>query len=922
MNGHGKSDRPIVPAKSPNNAGQPAAEEMEGRGLAKGNLRQQNASRTPSRKGAPSALERVRQAATRDGKMRFTALLHHIYNLETLRAAYFSLKREAAPGVDGQTWRHYSEALEGNLQDLSDRLKRGAYRAKPVRRVYIPKVDGGQRPLGVTALEDKLVQRATVEVLNAIYETDFLGFSYGFRPGRSQHNALDALYAGLLTRKVNWVLDVDIRGFFDAISHEWLVKFIEHRIADRRVVRLIQKWLNAGVLEDGKRTQVEEGTPQGGSAAPPTQLTTFARRAVFIDAPRPLRPMRRAARCWYSVDHRCTSFVDLDTSNQRANQLPLLIPAQLFEAVSNVFGKVLQPRNDCLQLDRLSEHRLCFLQLLLRVSNPSAHAFAARDKVVQVQCAGFVRIPEPPQDLLLGGQDVLRLFALGIQFGESPVVRSTPRPFFQDPSWVLHHLTHGVPDVTIELFDSHLWVLADASALEAIGIAADAAVVAIGKFSLPRGARDQLPVERVAAARAHREPLQQVSTSTPIARGQAPVSLELLFGGCENFWRYDRWHRNRNPVLLGLLSKRALCVLGCWTLVANRSKKLASQNCFGLSKGGESHVRRISKNAPNGGAVPARQTLSRGNPLSSEPSRNFSDGYLLLDEPLKNGTYYLGLVQQHLITRWLVLGLSDVEVAVRGTAQGIDEADASLVQLAPTRALQNFGSLVFGDHPLHLHQQLVFGGATSRSIEEDDRYSLPRKFFEQQDLVRIATRQSVGAVHVQNFQPTFRNPVPQFFQCGPHKRGPTAALVDIDVRRQHRATVCLGSLLERGNLTRDSGLLHLLLRRNARVDCHRFHETRPFFSRPNTGGSCFSSPATRTVARRIGETISYATRRRSRAVRVGSNRVWIVSERRGTAAHNDLLEIEGKKLDAISHGGLRPSGVRARSSVRLTEAFQ
>src|SRR5258708_34175023 len=268
MNGHGKSDRPIVPAKSPNNAGQPAAEEMEGRGLAKGNLRQQNASRTPSRKGAPSALERVRQAATRDGKMRFPALLPHIYNLETLRAAYFSLKREAAPGVDGQTWRHYSEALEGNLQDLSDRLKRGAYRAKPVRRVYIPKVDGGQRPLGVTALEDKLVQRATVEVLNAIYETDFLGFSYGFRPGRSQHNALDALYAGLLTRKVNWVLDVDIRGFFDAISHEWLVKFIEHRIADRRVVRLIQKWLNAGGLEDGKRIRVEEGTPQGGSASP------------------------------------------------------------------------------------------------------------------------------------------------------------------------------------------------------------------------------------------------------------------------------------------------------------------------------------------------------------------------------------------------------------------------------------------------------------------------------------------------------------------------------------------------------------------------------------------------------------------------------------------------------------------------------
>ncbi|PYX28329.1 MAG: group II intron reverse transcriptase/maturase [Acidobacteria bacterium] len=241
---------------------------MEGRSLTKGNLPQQNASRTPSREDAPSALERVRQAASKDKKMRFTALLHHIYNLETLRMAYFSLKKEAAPGVDGETWRNYGETLEDNLQDLSHRLKRGADRAKPVRRAYIDKSDGRQRPLGVPALEDKIVQRAAVEVLNAIYETDFLGFSYGFRPGRSQHQALDALYTGLLTRKVNWVLDLDIKTFFEGLSHEWLVKFIEHRIADRRVVRLIQKWLTAGVLEDGKRIRTEEGTPQGGSASP------------------------------------------------------------------------------------------------------------------------------------------------------------------------------------------------------------------------------------------------------------------------------------------------------------------------------------------------------------------------------------------------------------------------------------------------------------------------------------------------------------------------------------------------------------------------------------------------------------------------------------------------------------------------------
>jgi RNA-directed DNA polymerase len=268
MNGHRKSDGPVVPLKSPNNAGQPVAEEAEGRGPAKGNPPQQNAPRTQRRQGAPSALERMRLAAARDRRMRFTALLHHVYDLERLRVAYLSLKREAAAGVDGETWRHYGERLEENLRDLSDRLKRGAYRAKPVRRVYIAKTDGRRRPLGVTALEDKIVQRATVEVLNTIYETDFLGFSYGFRPGRGQHNALDALYVGLLTRKVSWVLDLDIRGFFDSIDHGWLKKFVEHRVADRRVVRLIQKWLSAGVLEDGKRMRVEEGTPQGSSISP------------------------------------------------------------------------------------------------------------------------------------------------------------------------------------------------------------------------------------------------------------------------------------------------------------------------------------------------------------------------------------------------------------------------------------------------------------------------------------------------------------------------------------------------------------------------------------------------------------------------------------------------------------------------------
>jgi group II intron reverse transcriptase/maturase len=268
MHGRGKSDSPVVSRKPPNKAAEPAAEAGERRGLAEGNSPERTTPRTQRRAGVPHALERVRQAARRDRKQRFTALLHHVYAIERLRAAYEALNPRAVAGIDGETWKHYGQALEANLRDLAGRLQQGAYRAKPVRRAYIPKTDGRQRPLGVPALEDKLVQRAVVAALNAIYETDFLGFSYGFRPGRSPQDALNALAAGLLTKKVNWVLDADIRSFFDTLEHGWLVKFIEHRVADRRVVRLIQKWLNAGVLEDGERTWSEVGTVQGGSVSP------------------------------------------------------------------------------------------------------------------------------------------------------------------------------------------------------------------------------------------------------------------------------------------------------------------------------------------------------------------------------------------------------------------------------------------------------------------------------------------------------------------------------------------------------------------------------------------------------------------------------------------------------------------------------
>jgi len=268
MNGNGKSDKPIVPMKRSNKATTVAAETAEGRGEAKGNAAKRNADRTQSRSiPAHSELDRVRRRAKKDKEAKFTALLHHV-TVDRLREAFRQLKRNAAPGVDGVTWEQYGERLEENIQALHARLHRGAYRAKPSRRTYIPKADGRRRPLGIATLEDKLVQRAVVEVMNAIYEEDFLGFSYGFRPGRGQHDALDALATGITRKKVGWVLDADIRAYFDTIDHGWLMKFLEHRIGDRRLLRLIRKWLSAGVMEEGKWTESKVGSPQGATVSP------------------------------------------------------------------------------------------------------------------------------------------------------------------------------------------------------------------------------------------------------------------------------------------------------------------------------------------------------------------------------------------------------------------------------------------------------------------------------------------------------------------------------------------------------------------------------------------------------------------------------------------------------------------------------
>jgi RNA-directed DNA polymerase len=275
--GHEKSDFAIIAMKPANKAEQPAAEQsaaeptatepVERRAETKGNAGQQSTYRAQSRVSVSQALERIRRVAKERKKEKFTSLLHHI-SIDLLVEAFSELKQDAAPGIDGLTWRDYRQNLERNLEDLHARVHRGAYRALPSRRTYIPKPDGRQRPLAIAALEDKIVQRATAAVLNAIYEEDFLGFSYGFRPGRSAHDALDALDVGINSTKVNWIVDADIRSFFDEISQEWLVRFLEHRIGDRRVIRLIQKWLKVGVLEDGIVTTSGRGTGQGSVISP------------------------------------------------------------------------------------------------------------------------------------------------------------------------------------------------------------------------------------------------------------------------------------------------------------------------------------------------------------------------------------------------------------------------------------------------------------------------------------------------------------------------------------------------------------------------------------------------------------------------------------------------------------------------------
>jgi len=320
--------------KPTNKTGRPVAELVEPRPGTKGNAEQQRMHRTQSRVRMSQSLDRVRKAARLRKKDRFTALFHHI-NVDTLRTAFYALRRKAAPGVDGMTWQDYEADLEPRLGDLHNRVRRGAYRPQPSRRTYIPKADGKQRPLAIAALEDKIVQGATVMVLNAIYEGDFCGFSYGFRPGRGPHDALDALCVAIDKRQVNWIIDADIQNFFGSVGQEWLVRFLEHRIGDKRIIRLIQKWLKAGILEDGVVTVDDRGTGQGSVISPLLGniylhyvLDLWAKRWRQREATGDMVIVRYADDVVVGFEHEDDARRFLDAMRERLEQFALTLHAQ------------------------------------------------------------------------------------------------------------------------------------------------------------------------------------------------------------------------------------------------------------------------------------------------------------------------------------------------------------------------------------------------------------------------------------------------------------------------------------------------------------------------------------------------------------------------------------------------------------------
>ena len=523
----GKSDGGIVPEKSPNKGRRPA-EAVEGRPSTKGNSVPTATPPTQSGIGVSPGLHRVREVARRDKNARFTALLHHI-DVPLLIRSFYSLKRDAAPGSDGVTCEQYEVELDRRIEDLHRRIHTGRYRASPVKRAFIPKADGTMRPLGIAAVEDKIVQHAVVTVLNQVYEADFLGFSYGFRPGRSAHDALDALFVGIMGKQVKWVLDADIRGFFDTISHEWLAKFIEHRVADPRIVRLIQKWLKAGVSEDGRWSETTVGTPQGAVATPPTMLRT---------APFGARFKRAGAHLIHDLDRLRPHFDSLD---QRPKNLTPSLPVRILQACADPFRKRLQLADRRGQFRFLGFATRCRGSLLLQSRQSRLRFPDTRFEFVLLQEAFFICVDEPRDSAPHLGDQFVHLLA------RSRTLRSLPTPpLFVLPTnavRIAQQRTRVIPYGLVQRIGSALRVGAYSLTAKTIRIRADAPIVCVeARFALPCRPAQRLAIVGVPALAAGHQALQQVTRSALALAAPLAIGRQLLRDGCEHRFVDDRRH--------------------------------------------------------------------------------------------------------------------------------------------------------------------------------------------------------------------------------------------------------------------------------------------------------------------------------------------------------------------------------------------
>src|SRR6266581_1973443 len=541
MHERGKSDNSVVPAKPPNNAGGPVAEVVEGRGLAEGNTASSTRPGRSAGQGVPSGLDRVREVARKDKEARFTALLHHI-DLPRLWAAYAAINPKAASGVDQVTWDAYGQNLRANLEDLLGRVHSGAYRASPSRRVYIPKPDGRTRPLGIATLEDKIIQRAVVEVLNAIYEEDFAGFSYGFRPGRGPHDALDALAVGISERKVNWILDADVSDFFSKLDQAWLMRFIEHRIADKRILRLIRKWLAAGVVEDGNWSATLEGSPQGASVTPPTQWITRALVTLRVGVCVVLAGAAAACAGWDAVPDGDLFRADEDVLDQQPQHVlafgdggGLGFAAQLaeesFQVVSELEVGVPVGGLGVEGVDLAAEAGFAGAQ----VRHPCAQLVDG-DELLGVG-------PDHGGDRGGGlGEGQFQLVALpGDRVGGAGPLESLA-DLGADQGRVGEQAGDVVPDDGVEVVGADRLVAADPPALVAVVVAAQAPVVVDLAAGGPRGGA----VVAVAAGRAGGQALQQ-GRDLGVTGGEPLVVLQALPGAGEGVLGHDRGHGDLGP---------------------------------------------------------------------------------------------------------------------------------------------------------------------------------------------------------------------------------------------------------------------------------------------------------------------------------------------------------------------------------------